>query len=294
MIITCLLGDPVSQSVSPSMYNYFGEKAGFDYYSHVKVRVPKEDRKNLPRALEAVKTLGFSGINITIPYKLDVMKYLDVLDDKAKAIGAVNAIVNAGGRLTGFNTDGRGALYAMENRLRRITSKDRVAIFGAGGAARAIIAAISERTRRIIVLNRESDFEMAETLQKQLKKLTGSLEILPISNANLIGSVAEAQFVVNATSVGMQSKESIISKSQFAEIHRKASLRQKYFFDAVFNPYITTFLRLAHSYGAKICPGLYMTIYQGAASFELWTGKKVSKKDIEIAHRIMKKKMGLK
>ncbi len=294
MTITCLMGDPVTQSVSPFMYNYFGQQTGSDFYSHIKVRVPKEDKKNLPRALAAAKTLGFVGLNITIPYKLEVMQYLDGIDQEAKAIGAVNAIVHTKGKLIGYNTDGRGALMAIENRLRTITSRDRVAVLGAGGASRAIIAAISQRTKRITVLNREEDFSLAETMQKQFKKLNSSLKILPLTSKNIVSAVGAAQFVVNATSVGMQSTESVVSKDQFIEINRAVSLRDKYFFDAVFNPYETCFLKLAEKQGATICQGLYMTLYQGAASFELWTGKKVAKKNIEFAHQLIRKKMGLK
>ena len=294
MTITCLMGDPVAQSVSPFMYNYFGQRTGLDFYSHIKVRVPKEDKKNLPRALAAAKTLGFAGLNITIPYKLEVMRYLDGIDQEAAAIGAVNAIVHTKGKLIGYNTDGKGALMAIENRLRTITSRDRVAVLGAGGASRAITAAISQRTKRITVLNREEDFSLAETMQKQFKKLNSSLEILPLTSKNIVRALGAAQFVVNATSVGMQSTESVVSKDQFVEINRAVSLRGKYFFDAVFNPYTTSFLKLAEKQGAKICQGLYMTVYQGAASFELWTGKKIAKKDIEFTQQLMKKKMGLK
>jgi shikimate dehydrogenase len=294
MTITCLLGDPIVQSVSPSMYNYFGERAGLDFYAHIKVRVPKEDEKDLPRALEAAKTLGFSGLNITIPYKLEVMKYLDRIDKRAAAIGAVNAVVSEQGKFVGYNTDGMGALLAIENRLRKIQSTDRVVVFGAGGAARAITDAVSKKTKHITLLNREEDFSLAQTMQKQFRELGLSLQVVPLREEHVIDTICQAQFVINATSVGMQSRESIVSKEQLKEINAKTPLKKKYFFDAVFNPYTTQFLRLAKGYGAPICQGLYMTIYQGAASFELWTGKKVANKDVETAHRIMKQKMGLK
>lgn len=293
MIITCLIGDPVAQSVSPHMYSYFGQKAGFDYYSHIKLRVPADNKKNLPNALEAIKTLGFQGINITIPYKIEVMKYLDIIDPRAEATGAVNAIIFKKEKMAGYNTDGIGALMAMENKLRKITQKDRVVIFGAGGVSRAVTAGICARTKNITVFNREEDFHLAESLKKQMKKMKISLEILPIKHQDIVKKVAQAQFVVNATSVGMQSKDSIISRNEFAEINLKSPIKNKYFFDVVFNPYTTQFLTLADKYKAKICQGLYMTIYQGAASFELWTQKRVDQKDIEFIHQFIKNKMGI-
>jgi len=296
MIVTCLIGDPVAQSVSPYMYNYFAQRAGFDYYSHIKLRVFSDDKRNLPKALGAVKTLSFSGINITIPYKIEVMKYLDEIDSRAKAAGAVNTIINKNGKLIGYNTDGIGALLAIESRLKKIKSNDRVVVFGAGGAARAIVATISQKTKKIIVLNRKDDFHLAESLKNNLKKVKSQIEILPIIHKNIIKSFSDADFVINATSVGMfpNNKDSILSPAQLSEINLKSPLKNKYFFDAVFNPYTTAFLTMAKKYGANICQGLYMTIYQGAASFELWTGEKIVQKDIEFVHKLIKQKMGIK
>ncbi len=291
-IITCLFGDPVAQSVSPYMYGYFAEKAGIAYYSHLKVRVPKEKSGALKNALEAAKTLGFSGINITIPYKMAVMKYLDKIDERAKKIGATNAIIYRAGKLIGYNTDGLGALSAIGNQLRKVTSKNKVVIFGAGGAARAISGTLLPITKNITVLQRKDDFYLAESLKKSMKEI----KILPLNEKNIIQAITSADFVLNATSLGMTplEKESIMSEKLFAEINRKFPLRKKFFFDSVYNPYTTKFLTLAKKYGVKICQGLYMMAYQGVASFELWTGKKVAKKDVEEAIKILKQKLGIK
>ncbi|TSC75459.1 MAG: shikimate dehydrogenase [Parcubacteria group bacterium Gr01-1014_30] len=291
-VITCLFGDPVAQSVSPYMYGYFAKRTGIEYYSHLKIRVPKEKKGELGEAILAAKTLGFAGINITVPYKMEVIKELDKVDSRAKTIGAVNAILVKDGKLTGYNTDGLGALAAMENRLRKMTQKDKVVVFGAGGASRAILGTLLPITKNITVLQRKDDFNLAHSLKKSMKKVN----ILPLNFENISKSVIRANFVLNATSVGMipNTRESVILEKLFSEINRKAALRQKFFFDTVYNPYETKFLSLAKKYGAKLCQGLYMMAYQGAASFELWTGKKVAKKDVEVALKILKQKMGVK
>ena len=296
MIVTCLFGDPVEQSVSPYMYNYFGVKAGIPYYSHIKIKVPADNEDNLKNAIEAAKFFGFVGINITIPYKTRVLKYLDKLDNGAEIAGMVNAIVNDNGRLVGYNTDSKGAILAIEARLRKIKTKDKVLIFGAGGAARAVTIAISSKNKNITLINRKEDFNLALSLKKDIEKLGVSLNILPLNEENIIEQASVADLIINATRVGMvpNAKESIISKDQFKKINKISNLKNKIFFDVVFNPYTTQFLKLAKKHGAKICQGLHMTIYQGAASFELWTGKKVKKHDLEIIHKIIKNKMGIK
>ncbi|MEK7542224.1 MAG: shikimate dehydrogenase [Patescibacteria group bacterium] len=285
-VITCLFGDPVAQSVSPYMYGHFAKKAGIAYYSHLKIRVPKEKKDGVKEAVDAAKTLGFAGINITVPYKMEVIKELDGVDARAKAIGAVNAISPKEGKLIGYNTDGLGALLAIKNRLRKIKTGDRVVVFGAGGASRAVVGTILPIAKNVTVLQREDDFHLALSMRKSMKRIN----ILPLNDKNILQKGAGANFVVNATSVGMVPQEtaSIISERLFGEINRKSPLRKKFFFDTVYNPYETKFLSLAKKYGAKVCQGLYMMAYQGAASFELWTGKKVAKEDVEEALRILK------
>ena len=290
--ITCLFGDPVAQSVSPYMYAHFARKAGIEYYTHLKIRVPKGNKGALRKAIQAAKTLSFAGINITVPYKMEAIRYLDGVDSRAKKTGAVNAILPREGKLFGYNTDGIGALSAIGNKLRKITKKDKVVVFGAGGAARAVVDAILPITSYITILQRKEDFHLA----KSLKKSMDGVGILPLSDENVVKSVAVANFILNATSVCMipNTTDSIISDKLFSEINRASPLRKKFFFDSVYNPYTTKFLALAKKYGAKVCQGLYMMAYQGAASFELWTGKKVSKKDVEEAINILKQKLGIK
>lgn len=291
MIITCLIGDPVEHSVSNYMYNYFAEKVGLNY-GHAKFLVSSKDKNNLKLAIQALKILNINGANITIPYKISVMKYLDEIDKRARLIGAVNVIANKNKRLIGYNTDGVGAISAIEKYLRKIKSKDQIVVFGAGGVARAIIFELSKKTKKITVINRKSDFYLAKNLKIDFLKINNQIKILSLSDENVIKEVINSNFIINATSVGIwpNAKKSLMSKFHFAQVNKYSPIKDKYFFDVVFNPYLTKFLLTAKHYKAKVCPGLYMMIHQGIKSFEIWTGKIIPLKyDKQISNLLIKK-----
>lgn len=293
MIVTCLIGDPVKHSVSNFMYNYFAEKVGLDY-SHVKFRVSSDNENNLKIAVQSLRTLNIKGANITLPYKIKVMKYLDRIDKTGALIGAVNTIVNKNGKLIGYNTDGKGALLAIETHLKKIKPKDKIVVFGAGGAARAIVFEIAKRTKNITLINRVLDFHLAEKLKKDFKKINNKIKILPLNDENIIHTVIESDFVINATSVGMSPhvKSSLLSKFHFSKTNLRSPIKNKYFFDVVYNPYLTKFLLTANRYKAKVCSGLYMMIYQGLNSFKLWTGKNIREKNtLNKVHNLLARKL---
>lgn len=118
-IHTCLIGDPVSHSVSDIMFKYYAEISGIEPYLHLKFRVKSDDPRNLQIAIEALRVLGMRGANITLPYKIDVIRYLDEIDQVAARIGDVNTVVNTGDRLSGHNTDSNGALLAIERHMKK-------------------------------------------------------------------------------------------------------------------------------------------------------------------------------
>ena len=270
MIITCLIGDPVNHSISNYMYDYFAKKAKLDY-SHVKFRVPLTNKNNLGVTIKSLRTLGIRGINVTLPYKIKIIHYLDKKDETAVSIGAVNTILNKNNKLTGYNTDGQGAVLAIRNHLREIKPSDRILVFGAGGAARAIIFELCKITKitDIIFFNFDAN------------------------NENIINEMVKSNFIINATSVGMfpNSNRCLLSESLLRKVNKQSPIRNKYFFDVVFNPYLTKFLLLAKNYEAKICPGLWMMIYQGVKSFKIWIGKDVSKNDIISVYHLLKRKL---
>ncbi len=144
-----VIGDPVEHSLSPVMHNAAFQALDLDYV-YVAFHVPRSD---LAAAIGGMRALGLRGLNVTIPHKVGVLPLLDAVDPLARQIGAVNTIVNDGGRLTGHNTDAAGFLQALVQNKFRPESKN-VVIIGAGGAARAVTLALAGRGAHLIVLNR--------------------------------------------------------------------------------------------------------------------------------------------
>lgn len=292
--ITCLIGDPVEHSVSDVMFQYFAKLAGIKNYSHLKFRIDRTNHENLKTALKGISVFGIAGANITLPYKESSMKYLDIVDKTVNSVGAVNTIVNKRGKIAGYNTDGHGALKAIETKLRPIKNSDIVVIFGAGGAARAIIGVLP-KISCLTLLVRPSDFSKAKKLKQDFVHRDLKMEIKLLTDKNIVSTITDANLVINATPVGMYPKNnnSLISKKHLDSVGRSA-IKNIVFFDAVFNPFETKFLKLAKQYGAKTCPGLYMMIYQGIKAFKLWTGRAVSEKNTENISRLLQKTINSK
>lgn len=287
--VTCLFGDPVEHSVSDVMFQYFAKLTGIENYSHLKFKISKANSENLKIAMRAMAVFDIAGANITFPYKEKAIKYLDVVDKTVRLVGAVNTVVNRKGKLVGYNTDGRGAIKAIETKLKPIKSSDKVVIFGAGGAARAIIGSLTQISR-ITVLNRTFDLNQTEKLKRDFAKCGVKIETKLFSDQNIISTIKQADFVINTTPVGMYPKgnASLINKHHFDNIG-KTTIRKINFFDAVFNPFETKFLKLAKQYGARTCPGIYMMIHQGIRAFKLWTGKTVPEESIEEVRKLLRK-----
>lgn len=292
--ITCLIGDPVEHSVSDVMFQYFAKLVGIKNYSHLKFRINSTNPENLKTALNGISVFGIAGANITLPYKESAIKYLNVIDRTVSLVGAVNTVVNKKGKIIGYNTDGYGALKAIETKLRPIKNSDTVLIFGAGGAARAIIGSLP-KISCLTLLVRSSDLSKAKKLKEDFAHGDLKMEIELLTDKNIVSTIRGANLVINTTPVGMypKSSSSLISKEHLGNVGRSA-IKNIVFFDAVFNPFETRFLKLAKQYGAKTCPGIYMMIYQGIKAFELWTGKTVSGKNTENISRLLQKTINFK
>lgn len=288
-IITCLIGDPVEHSVSDAMFQYFAKLTGVENYNHLKFKVVRTNSENLEIAMKGISVFGITGTNITLPYKESAIRYLDTVDKTVRLVGAVNTVVNKKGELIGYNTDGHGAIKAIETKLRPLKSIDKVVVLGAGGAARAIIGSLP-KVCCLILLSRVSDSDRAKKLKKDFAKQNIKVEVKLLTNQNIISAIKEADFVINATPVGMypKSDDSLINKSHLNSIS-KSVIKNMMFFDAVFNPFETKFLRLAKQYGAKTCPGIYMMIHQGIQAFKLWTGRKVPEESVEKIAKLLRK-----
>lgn len=260
--ILCVIGHPIEHSMSPVIHNAALNDLALDYV-YLAFDVLTND---LEKAILGIKKGNIKGINVTIPHKEAIIPYLDELDPLSKQIGAVNTIKNEGGVLLGRNTDALGAKQALLDAGFKIEGK-KALILGAGGAARAISFALSEKSDEIFISNRteERAIKLAKELQEKAKiKATGK----DMSEKTLRTLAYSVDILINTTPIGMYPKidMSPISKDLLNE--------NLFVFDIIYNPLQTRLLKDAKETGSKTLNGLDMFINQGALAFEWWTGKK--------------------
>jgi shikimate dehydrogenase len=217
-------------------------------------------------AIKGMRSMGIPGINVTIPHKISIMKYLDEIDSHAKIIGAVNTVVNKDGRLIGYNTDGVGAITALKAEKADPEGK-KVVVLGAGGAARALSFSIAPYASRLVVLNRTKS--KATSLVKAIKtRLSIDIVGKALTINSLSRELTDTDLLINTTSVGMFPKiEETLVDRQFIKPNMVV-------FDIIYNPPETRFLKEAKASGAKVLNGINMLVNQGALSFKLWIGLK--------------------
>ena len=241
-----VLGNPVSHSLSPVMHNAAFRQAGYNgVYVALKVTDPET-------AVSSLKALGIAGASVTIPFKTDVIAYLDRLDPVAAAIGAVNTIVNRDGCLTGYNTDGSGAVRALAARVP--LKNTRVAVVGAGGAAHAVSYALIREGAHLVIANRSA--ARGELLAKRL-----AVDFVPLGD---FGG-GRYDVLINTTPVGM------FPDMDAMPVDRAVLRPGMVVMDIVYNPLTTRLLRMARRIGCRAVNGVEMFVYQGAAQFEKWT-----------------------
>lgn len=263
--VCCLIGDPVEHSLSPIMYNTAFSELGLNFV-YFAFGVKKEILKD---AVNAIKIFQIRGANVTIPHKVEIMKFLDEVDETALKIGAVNTIVNDDGKLKGFNTDALG--FSRTIKKNKVVLKNaNVVLFGAGGAARAVaFQCVLEGATELTIVNRT--IRNAEKIKEQIMKEFGKkIEIISLLEGKKIKEkVKNADILINATSVGMfpEVNESVVSKKL---LHSNLVVM-----DIVYNPIETKLLMDARKiYCKKTINGIEMLLQQGALAFELWIGKK--------------------
>jgi len=227
----------------------------------------------LAAVVDRLRRPGYLGANITVPYKETVRVLLDEVDPLAKHIGACNTIVNRDGKLDGHNTDAAGFTRALLQDGLFEPAGERVVVLGAGGVARAVCFALMwERVARLTISNRDENRarDLAGELQVVLEGNRADVAVVPWLSEALFTEVKKAHLVVNCTTLGMAlTPAAHQSPLPSARIPRHALV-----FDLVYNPLETPLLTMARDSGAKTLGGLSMLVYQGAAAFELWTGRK--------------------
>jgi len=271
-----LIGYPIRHSISP----YF-QQAALDYYQlDVRYEAWETSPGELKATIAKLRESQNLGANVTVPYKETVLPLLDEVDDLASLIGAVNTVVERDGRLLGFNTDAHGFIQGLRQEGHFEPEGKRVVILGAGGAARAVcFALVREKASSLTIINRTQT--RAEALADSLKSyirdsslrsegLRTEVTILPWESLSRGGIFAYCQLIVNCTTLGMKYSPQEGKSPLSIEVIPQDIL----VYDLVYNPHPTPLLRLAQKAGANILGGLAMLVYQGAASFELWTDKK--------------------
>jgi shikimate dehydrogenase len=250
----------VEHSLSPPMHNAAFKHLQMDY-----VYVPFHVRKeNLAIAVVGAKALGMKGLNVTIPHKREVIQYLDECDTAAELIGAVNTVKFDEKISKGYNTDGLGAVRAIEE-VRSVKDK-KIVLIGAGGAARAIcFQLLLNGAGKVLIVNRTLDnaYQLKEDLLQNF-----SAEVLCLKlDDNLGEELKDADVLINTTPVGMHPHEHQKPIVNEEMIHQGLLVN-----DIVYNPLKTGLLREAERAGAMTINGAKMLIYQGAEAFRIWTG----------------------
>lgn len=264
MKIFGIFGDPIEHSLSPVMQNAALRALGEDACYHA-FRVSSGD---LEDAILGAAAMGFSGLNLTIPLKETALE-LDFLqlDPLAKAIGAVNTVSFGPQGVAGYNTDGWGALLALQDAGVKIGGKS-VLMIGAGGAARAIAYTLQQEGAKISIANRS---------QKRAEELASQVGAEGFSLSDLAKLAPQADIIINCTSVGMREGDARLLEGKLLQSRHAV-------FDIVYNR-DTQLLKDARAAGAVAVDGVMMLVYQGAKALEIWTGKKAPADVMERAVR---------
>lgn len=257
-----VIGQPVRHSLSPPMQNAALETLGLNW-----VYVPFEaPNARVREALQALVALGIVGLNVTVPHKEAVAGLVDERDDTAKALGAVNTVWNDEGTLRGYNTDGEGFLRSLREEGETAQGR-RVALIGAGGAARSVAYAVArEGAAALAIINRTA--ARAEQVAGLVRAHVGlQAAVLPLEGRPTEAAVREADLVIHSTPRGMHPHcdEPPVIPARW--LHEGQCVC-----DLVYTPRETTLLRAARAQNARTIDGVGMLVHQGAIALERWTG----------------------
>ena len=262
--LAAVVANPIKHSISPFIHN-----SAFEATNTNGVYLAWEvEATDLAETVANIRRYQMFGINLSMPYKEQVIPYLDQLSEEARLIGAVNTVVNREGTLIGYNTDGKGFFKSLPSFK---ISRKRLVLLGAGGAAKAILAqAILDGVSQISVFVRSSSMEKTRPYLEKIQNATGfRVDLFALEDIQeLQDSITQADLLVNATSVGMDGSSQPISTS--IVLPEKLIVA-----DVIYQPFETPFLKWARNQGNQSINGLGMLLYQAAEAFELWTGKEM-------------------
>jgi shikimate dehydrogenase len=276
-----LLGTPVDHSLSPEIHGIFADGCGIDII-YVKINT---DKAQLQERIEFLKRGDFSGFNCTMPLKEEIIKYVDKQNEESGFLGVCNTVKIDYGKLNAFTTDGDGMIAGIKYNGIEVSDKN-ILVFGAGGSARAVILSlIKNNTHRITVFNRSAgNLEDTRALFKNYDNI--SFDLLTLENIERV--LPEQDILINMSRLGMSGFEEspeFDAEYKFLELMKPGAAVA----DAVYKPLQTKLLTVAYANNLKVIDGFWMLVYQGALSFEIWTGLKVPEASIEKAHGVVKR-----
>lgn len=275
---TCgLIGNPVEHTLSPLIHNTLAKRLGQEL-----VYVPFHvEQGRLAEAVKGAQALNILGLNVTVPYKSEVIACLAQIDDLAKNIGAVNTLVRTADGYKGYNTDMEGLYRAMQSEGIKIAG-EQIILLGAGGAARAVAWLCAVKgAEKVYLLNRTLD--RAQTVAAEVNASAGRETIMPMKLADHAAIPEGKYLAIQGTSVGLSpnNEDVVIADDAFYEkVHTG--------FDLIYNPWETKFMRLVKAHGGRAYNGLKMLLYQGIIAYELWNGIAVPESEAQIVYESLR------
>lgn len=277
--LCAVIGNPIAHSLSPAIHNAAFDTLDLDFV-YLAFRV--EDVKG---ALDGMRALpNFRGMSVTIPHKIEAMKYVDEIVAVDRSIGSINTIINENGRLIGLGTDGPGALKALVDAGVELDGKN-ILMLGSGGAARAIAFTLARNTQLSKLILMDVNEPMLQGLASDLKTGTGaSIESMTLTNDSLAHVMGYADVIINCTPIGMHPKEdvSLVPSGLFRP--------GQVVFDIVYTPLETRLLADARSHGLKVISGVEMFINQAVLQFRHFTGADAPE---EVMRQVVMEKLGV-
>lgn len=248
-----IIGHPIKHSISPGIHNFL-----FNYFHINAVYVAFDvEPYMLKHTVNGLKALKIQGCNITLPHKEKIIKYIDEVDEEARIIGAVNTIKLEQGKIKGYNTDSRGFLASLKKYVPDIKRK-KIAVIGAGGAAKAVVYALLKENAFVRVFNRT--YEKAVKLKEKFK----NVKVYPLSQEEML---KDAEIVINATSCGLNKDDEMLFSPSILK-------KDAVFYELIYNE--TPLQYEARRRGIRTIDGKDMLIEQALISFYIWTGKRAS------------------
>lgn len=276
-----LIGNPVEHTQSPAIHNTLAQDIGI-HLIYVPFLVEKDQ---LEAAVKGAFALNILGMNVTVPYKNEIIAYLEDIDDLAKKIGAVNTLVRTDRGYKGYNTDITGLLRAMKSDDVTIENED-IIILGAGGVGRAVayMCAVNG-ARSVVLLNRDAAKAEVVAAEVNRKLGTNSVKAMALSDyKNVLTGLENRYIVIQCTSVGLapNADNAVIEDGDFY-------IYIKYGYDLIYTPWKTKFMKLVEAGGGVAYNGLKMLLYQGIDAFELWNHCKISEESALKVYEILRR-----